>query len=374
MKTIKTAIALMALTFGFTTVQAEIYDRLVLKNGKVVAGYIAGQQPGQCIKFYAEEINGGSTRRTTIDADELIPASNADNGQFDDMNTISVADGLPHTYTFSIGDVTKIERELRPEGQTFGIVDVITTRSGEIYEGQVIAQMLGSSIQIWDGRNTQTINNSNLASQEKRPLDASKDIIEQSPFLDVVVTQRVTYRGIIIMQNYGNEQQKSFLRIQEENGQISRVDISQITELLREPNSQYITTTNGTDFVPESGVIYFNSQAVKSIPTDKDDGNFIIDADDIDGSLLLPLENGRLTIIMDDNADNRNTILLPIEQRKIGRKKMFAFNYEDIVDKAVMHDSSSSENGILRREYSIQTGSYVLYHRESGKVNFCEFQ
>lgn len=374
MKTIKTAIALMALTFGFTTVQAEIYDRLVLKNGKVVAGYIAGQQPGQCIKFYAEEINGGSTRRTTIDADELIPASNADNGQFDDINTISVADGLPHTYTFSIGDVTKIERELRPEGQTFGIVDVITTRSGEIYEGQVIAQMLGSSIQIWDGRNTQTINNSNLASQEKRPLDASKDIIEQSPFLDVVVTQRVTYRGIIIMQNYGNEQQKSFLRIQEENGQISRVDISQITELLREPNSQYITTTNGTDFIPESGVIYFNSQAVKSIPTDKDDGNFIIDADDIDGSLLLPLENGRLTIIMDDNADNRNTILLPIEQRKIGRKKMFAFNYEDIVDKAVMHDSSSSENGILRREYSIQTGSYVLYHRESGKVNFCEFQ
>lgn len=374
MKTIKTAIALMALTFGFTTVQAEIYDRLVLKNGKVVAGYIAGQQPGQCIKFYAEEINGGSTRRTTIDADELIPASNADNGQFDDINTISVADGLPHTYTFSIGDITKIERELRPEGQTFGIVDVIKTRSGEIYEGQVIAQMLGSSIQIWDGRNTQTINNSNLASQEKRPLDASKDIIEQSPFLDVVVTQRVTYRGIIIMQNYGNEQQKSFLRIQEENGQISRVDISQITELLREPNSQYITTTNGTDFVPESGVIYFNSQAVKSIPTDKDDGNFIIDADDIDGSLLLPLENGRLTIIMDDNADNRNTILLPIEQRKIGRKKMFAFNYEDIVDKAVMHDSSSSENGILRREYSIQTGSYVLYHRESGKVNFCEFQ
>lgn len=374
MKTIKTAIALMALTFGFTTVQAEIYDRLVLKNGKVVAGYIAGQQPGQCIKFYAEEINGGSTRRTTIDADELIPASNADNGQFDDINTISVADGLPHTYTFSIGDVTKIERELRPEGQTFGIVDVITTRSGEIYEGQVIAQMLGSSIQIWDGRNTQTINNSNLASQEKRPLDASKDIIEQSPFLDVVVTQRVTYRGIIIMQNYGNEQQKSFLRIQEENGQISRVDISQITELLREPNSQYNTITSGTDFVPESGVIYFNSQAVKSIPTDKDDGNFIIDADDIDGSLLLPLENGRLTIIMDDNADNRNTILLPIEQRKIGRKKMFAFNYEDIVDKAVMHDSSSSENGILRREYSIQTGSYVLYHRESGKVNFCEFQ
>ena len=374
MKIIKTAIALMALTFGFTTVQAEIYDRLVLKNGKVVAGYIAGQQPGQCIKFYAEDINGGSTRRTTIDADELIPTSNADNGQFDDINTISVADGLPHTYTFSIGDVTKIERELRPEGQTFGIVDVITTRSGDIYEGRVIGQTLGSSIQIWDGRNTQTIYNNNLACQEKRPLDASKDIIKQSPFLDIVVTQRVTYRGIIIMQNYGNEQQKSFLRIQEENGQISRVDISQITELLREVNDQYSTTTSGTDFVPEPGVIYFNSQAVKSIPTEKDDGNFILNADDIDGSLLLPLENGRLTITMDDNADNRNTILLPIEQQKIGRKKMFAFSYEDIVDKAVMYDSSSSENGILRREFSIHTGFYVLYHRESGKVNFCEFQ
>ena len=374
MKIIKTAIALMALTFGFTTVQAEIYDRLVLKNGKVVAGYIAGQQPGQCIKFYAEDINGGSTRRTTIDADELIPTSNADNGQFDDINTISVVDGLPHIYTFSIGDVTKIERELRPEGQTFGIVDVITTRSGDIYEGQVIGQTLGSSIQIWDGRNTQTIYNNNLACQEKRPLDASKDIIKQSPFLDIVVTQRVTYRGIIIMQNYGNEQQKSFLRIQEENGQISRVDISQITELLREVNDQYSTTTSGTDFVPEPGVIYFNSQAVKSIPTEKDDGNFILNADDIDGSLLLPLENGRLTITMDDNADNRNTILLPIEQQKIGRKKMFAFSYEDIVDKAVMYDSSSSENGILRREFSIHTGFYVLYHRESGKVNFCEFQ
>ena len=281
---------------------------------------------------------------------------------------------MPHTYTFSIGDVTKIERELRPEGQTFGIVDVITTRSGDIYEGQVIGQTLGSSIQIWDGRNTQTIYNNNLACQEKRPLDASKDIIKQSPFLDIVVTQRVTYRGIIIMQNYGNEQQKSFLRIQEENGQISRVDISQITELLREVNDQYSTTTSGTDFVPEPGVIYFNSQAVKSIPTEKDDGNFILNADDIDGSLLLPLENGRLTITMDDNADNRNTILLPIEQQKIGRKKMFAFSYEDIVDKAVMYDSSSSENGILRREFSIHTGFYVLYHRESGKVNFCEFQ
>ena len=58
----------------------------------------------------------------------------------------------------------------------------------------------------------------------------------------------------------------------------------------------------------------------------------------------------------------------------MGRKKMFAFSYEDIVDKAVMHDTSSSKNGILSREYSIQKGCYVLYHRESGKVNFLEFQ
>jgi hypothetical protein len=374
MKTIKTAIALMALTLGFTTVQAEIYDRLVLKNGKVVAGYIAGQQPGQCIRFYTEEINGGSTRRTTIDDDELIPTSSADNGQFDDINTISVADGLPHTYTFKIGDVTKIERELRPEDQTFGIIDVITTHSGEVYEGQIIGQTLGSSIQLWDGINTQTINNDNLASQEKRPLDASKDIIEQSPFLDVVVTQRVTYRGIIIMQNYGNEQQRSFLRIKEENGQVSRVDISHITELRREVNDHYIASTGKTDFIPEPGVIYFNRQAVKSIPTMKEDGHFILNTDDINGALVLPLENGGLTIIMDDNVDNRNTILLPIEQLKMGRKKMFAFSYEDIVDKAVMHDTSSSKNGILSREYSIQKGCYVLYHRESGNVNFCEFQ
>lgn len=107
----------------------------------------------------------------------------------------------------------------------------------------------------------------------------------------------------------------------------------------------------------------------------REDGrNFILNTDDINGALVLPLENGGLTIIMDDNVDNRNTILLPIEQLKMGRKKMFAFSYEDIVDKAVMHDTSSSKNGILSKEYSIQKGCYVLYHRESGKVNFCEFQ
>lgn len=375
MKSIKTAITLMALTLGFTTIQAEVYDRLVLKNGKVVAGYIAGQQPGQCIKFYTEEIIGGTTRHTTIDDDELIPVSNAGNSLYDNINTINAADGLPRTYTFSIGDVTRIERELRPEDQTFGLIDVITTRSGEVYEGQVSGQTLGSSIQIWDGRKSNTIFNNELVSQEKRPLDASKDIIEQSPFLDVVVTQRVTYRGLIIMQNYGNEQQSSFLKIQETNGEVSRVLISQIVELQRELNPQYRTTSAvESDFVPEPGVIYFNSQAVKSISTEKDDDVFVIDEDDTDGSLVLPLENGQLTIVMDDNVDNRKTILLPIEQRKVGRKKKFAFDYEDLVDKAVTADSSNSDNGTLRRVYTIQPGTYVLYHRETGKANFCEFQ
>lgn len=374
MKTIKTAITLMALTLGFTTLQAEVFDRLVLKNGKVVAGYLAGQKPGQCIKFYAEEIKGGSTHRTMIDDDELIPTGHV-NSLYDDINMVSAADKLPRTYTFSIGDVTKIERELRPENQTFGIIDVITTRSGEVYEGQVIGQTLGSSIQIWDGRKSNTVYNNNLASQEKRPLDASKDIIEQSPFLDVVVTQRVTYRGLIIMQNYGSEQQSSYLKIQETNGEISRVLISQIVELQREPNPQYsAASTGGSDFVPEPGVIYFNSQAVKSISTEKDDGVFILDEDDTDGTLVLPLENGQLTVVMDDNADNRNTILLPIEQRKVGRKKKFAFDYEDLVDKAVSAETSTSDNGTLRRVYTIQPGTYVLYHRTTGKVNFCEFQ
>ena len=374
MKTIKIAIALMALTLGFTTVQAEIFDRLVLKNGKVVAGYIAGQQPGQCIKFYTEEIIGGSRNRTTIDDDEMIPVADAGYSRFDNINMISAADGLPRTYTFSIGDVTRIERELRPEGQTSGLIDVITTRAGEVYEGQVSGQTLGSSIQIWDGRKSHTIYNSDLASQEKRPLDLSKDILEQTPFLDVVVTQRVTYRGLIIMQNYGNEQQSSFLKIQETNGEVSRVAISQITELLREPNPQYSSAAGVTDFVPEPGVIYFNGQAVKSIATEKDDDIFILNEDDTDGSLVLQLENGQLTIVMDDNADNRKTILLPVEQRKVGRKKKFAFGYEDLVDKAVTADSSNSDNGTLCRVYTIQPGTYVLYHRATGKANFCEFQ
>lgn len=381
MKTIKTLLVMMAVSLGLTA-QAEVYEHLVLTNGSVLEGYIVGQIPGQCIKFYTEAIKSGQSGKLVITNDAMIPMDGVavNDSPFDDITQLE-AMPLPQTFSIGMTDIIRIERELRPEGQTYGLVDVVTTRLGQTIKGQITIQDIGKSIQVFTGASTRIVPNHELACQEKEAVDSNMSLFEQSPFIDVVVTHRNTYTGIITMQNYGSETHGSFVKIQEHDGVVSRVSVNDIQEIRRFPNEQYRSgmisaTVDTPQELPIPGIAYFNQVPVDQIITDKDrSGNYIMDSDDVKHAPQLHIGNNKLVIEMDDTPDNQNSVLLRIMQKKVNGQYMFTFDDDDIEDNAISPTKKTTEGTKLRLEFKIvKAGTYGLYHRYTGAVNFCEIK
>ena len=277
-------LSLLSVMIG-NTVNGRIYERLRLKDGSIIEGYITSQKPGKTICFHAERTQYvvKADRYKVIDRDVSVEelssgwkewmeenprAVKVEDGkrcltlsrlavkERDAVDSVAVdtawvritergamlkyVDVTARDCTLGIDEVKVLERVAREENMRSGLNDVIETVDGTVCEGQIVEQRIGESIRLLgqDGV-TRVIMLRDIATQRKQPNNAGQDIFEQTPFVDVIDTGKEKTEGIVTYQKYGTAREKAYLYVLCEDRREHRVEIADIREMRKVENEKY---------------------------------------------------------------------------------------------------------------------------------------
>ena len=248
---------------------AQNTERVVLKNGSVLEGYLAEQRPGKYFIVHSSEAvlfaNEDSLKNVTnqvCNVGELSPAwqdwikrNNVGDGQSITLsnlefknstisnvyiqergNTIKYADLNERSYVFPWNMLAMTSKKLREKNQRSGIVDELVMTDGRHYEGQVTDQTPGKGIKIIlsDGL-VQSFNYSDIAQIISKPYSEKLTLWQQSQLLDeVVLNTGETVQGLITSRNIGKD-----YSFQLRNGQIRTVKAKDVSIFRKLRNEEY---------------------------------------------------------------------------------------------------------------------------------------
>ena len=327
----KYMILLLCMMASSVMAQTKVYDKLIFTDGGTVEGRIKVQHPGKDLVF--------------------------------------IQDGKETTYEMET--ILAIERSPRDADDLSGIDDVIVTRGGKVCKGQIVKQLLGKSVYLKEDHGVvKIVKNEEIACQRKEKLNQEQSLFEQTPFLDVVVTDGGQYQGVIVLQDYGTDQEPSFLLVESADGKKQRVEISAIVEMQRIPNEKY---TPLKKIKMGDGEVSFNRNITKTTAyTTDDDGNFNIPRETLQAPVVNLQVGSPLVIETGDTRANQQGILIRATVVDNDGKSMLLFSYRNMVLSPVQPANQATVNQILRREYQVVPGYYVFFVPENKKVYVCE--
>lgn len=334
--------ALVVLQAAWLTAWADGGDMLMLKNGSRQTGYIAVQMPGKQIVFQSD-------------------------GQ------ISV---------FNWEDISGVEFPLRdPELET-GLVDIIETRDGKVYRGQITMQTFGQSVTMATDDGVVTIDNANIRAQKKEKLSPDYSLFEQAPYENTVTTDKEKVSGIITLQDYGDDNNEPYIIVMTDFDMAKRVLVADITQIARRDNKHYKEVWK---FKAEAGKVYVNQQELTPYETQqqkkskgekgartftKKKGLLVVDEQERDTWPVVTADNGKITVEAGFMAAGTQRFLLSrIQKMEMGKYDVYAFDPEEIYVNSVEPSLSTTlQGGTIHKEYNVHAGTYIFYEAKTGKA------
>ena len=327
----KCMIFLLWLMASSLMAQSKVYDKLILMDGTMLEGRVMVQHPGKDLVFFQEE-------KQTV---------------------------------YPMEDILAIEHVQRAVDDHSGIDDVIETRGGKVYKGQIIKQLLGKSVYLKEDHGVvQIVKNEEITCQKKEKLNQEQSLFEQAPFLDVVITPEKRCQGIIVLQDYGSEEQAGFLCVEDSCGQQQKVEVAAITEIQRIPNANYAPVIA---FVVGDDEVFFNRNLVRTSKyTNGKNASFKIRCETLQAPVVSFSLGTPLVIEVQDVPDYQQGVLVRATLQDFGKKEALVFSYQDLLISPVKPVVTTTVRQTLRREYLVTPGYYVFFIPRGKKVYVCE--
>lgn len=287
------------------------------------------------------------------------------------VDLVFLQDGKKTTYLLE--DILAIERVTRSEDELSGIVDIIETKDGNTYKGQIVKQIMGKSIHLQEDNDSvhiRIIKNADIARQRREKFNQKQSLFAQSPFLDIVITEEKQYSGIIVLQDYGSDEVPSFLCVEDFDGEQHKVDIESIKKIKRESNSSYDPLM--VFKVGEEDVFFNRTLAtVVESSTDKN-ANFKIPCETLQAAFVSFVSGSPLVVEFKDIPANRQGVLIRATILNSGKKQFLSFSYQDMVLASINPVVTTSVKGTVRSEYPILPGYYVFFIPQDKRIYVCE--
>lgn len=293
MKTLSKFVVFGVITACSATALAQNVEKVTLKNGSVLEGYLAEQIPGKSFTVqstnavvFASEDSLLNVTQQQIDL-SMLPQAWTDwaiknklaepdkDGQTITLSTlqfkhstisnvfvqergitVKFVDMNNRSYVFPWSLLGMTSKKLRAENQFSGIVDELVMTNGKHFEGQVTDQTPGKGIKIFfeDGK-VQSFNYSDIAQIISKPLNPKMTIWEQAQLLDEVVLKSTgeTINGIISSRHIGKDY--SFMM---KDGQSRVINASDIAIFRKLKNEEYKSVQ---DRIMAEGEVIINGDA-----------------------------------------------------------------------------------------------------------------
>lgn len=389
------------------TTHAAIVQKLILKNGSELEGYISMQRPGENFTFTAE-------RAVVYMADTMILDIIPQEVKIKDLSTdwikwaeendafIGIGDNRKlllsniiiknkttinrvrileqgakikyieignNNYSLNWDAIALIKVEKRPKTLLSGIDRTYKTIDGREFTGQYVEEIPGQTLSLYretDGV-VEVFRTTDVVKYTMHKINPDQTLYEQSELLDIIRLKNGSLmKGIIIEQNFNNkESSKDYLLLQKENGTIQSIKLADIEEYRKETNQQYHPKF---DILLNEGELVINRQPTNILHI-KEQGNHILIAQDTCRVFIKGQTEQTLVVIETRFATSKQTKSLNIVKVKeftARRKKdsFKGFSFEDIVKNNIQPlKVETSINQTTRFEYNIsEKGLYVIYN------------
>jgi sRNA-binding regulator protein Hfq len=406
------SILVLALSFAGAA-DAVVVQKIFLKNGSVLSGYIQRQDNNGnmfirsdnaiiCLKSkdatisneknynikdlnkawvdWAEkndEFEGVGDNRTLLLADITTKAKSVTKVRvLERGEVVKYLEMTPNTYQISWKDVINIKGEKRSKTALSGINRIYPLKSGMEFEGQY-AEENDSVITLYLNNGVrQSFKIDDMVKCTFRPINPNQDIFAQSELLDIVKTKNgAETKGVIIEQNYTSaKDSENYYLVQQQSGAIQSIKISDVLETRKEENPQYDPKF---DILLKEGEVVINRQEVV-LAKIKEEGDKIV-FDSLSNKVVIakdPNNNTKVTVeYRNANGSNLETyqvvrVTKATEKRRRETVSYYYFSYRDLVNATIRPVSlETSVNHTTKAEYIVGgEGVFALYDAQSRKA------
>ena len=399
---------------GSAMASATIVQKLLLKNGSELEGYISVQRPGENFTFTTERaviyLLNKDLKESIVDHEVNIKQLSpewikwADNNDafegLGDNRTLKLSDirtakGMAYkvrilergakikylemnknTYSLNWDTISVLRVEKRPKTALSGINRIYKLEDGREYEGQYVEEVPGKTLSLYrDNGVVEVFETNKVVKYAMRKINPNQDLFEQSELLDIVMLKNnTTLRGIIIEQNFNNKEPKDdYLLIQTESGSTQSVKIIDIEEYRKEVNGKYKPMY---DILLKEGELVINRQMVNRVEIEEIGSLNIIPNDTC--FVTIARKDLNIPVVIETRFSEREknptleiVKVKPYKDKK--RKKivfMGCFSFEDIVKNNIQAVKvQTSINKTTRFEYELKDpGLYVIYDPKNKSV------
>lgn len=419
---------LIGLLFFFCSVggYAVKVDKLVLKDGSVLEGYISYQQLGGGFVFTsdkavicipAKEVVNVSSHKVELKRlppewrgwarkndvvqdggvlmDQIVrsrvvaepDSARADSTQLIEkqhINNVKVLEkGVvlkylelnQKEYALDMSEVKSIERDRREKIELTGLNDFIFLRGtpGELV-GQIIGQVPGQQVRLLKSDGVvESIMQSQILRQRKEGANPNQTLFEQSPLLDIVTLESgKQIEGIITEQFFGNDQAPSHLLIHKKSGEVVKVIHRELAETRRVINPDYKMLT---DVILSPDEIQIDRKPTKEALLEEAD-DFIAFLPESD-STVVELDSIRGNLILEanfrDQQDADDLMLMRLRLNASEGKLLHGFTYKNLVNHGIRCSGKEiSPNQTIKLTFPIKSkGYYAVYMGKKKRAYLC---
>lgn len=413
-------------TLCCVTAHAVQVEKLVLKDGSVLEGYISSQRFNGDFIFTSEKalicvpaeevvsvsshevkleqllpewrewakesdvVHDGYVRMNEIVRSRKIRASDSmgtdsvqiiEKQQIDDVRvlekgvTLKYLEQSLNEYSLNMNEVVCIKRNRREKAELTGLKDIITLRdlSSEL-EGQIIEQFPGKQVRLLknDGL-VESIMQSQILKQRKEGINPNQTLIEQSPLLDIFVLKtKKRLEGVIIEQFFGSNELPGYLLILKKDGKTEKVAHRELAETRRVINPDYKMLT---DVILSPDEIQIDRKPAKEALTEEAD-DFIVFLPESD-STVVQLDSIRGKLILEanfrDQHDADDLMLMRLRLNTSGEKELHGFTYKNLVNFGIRCSGKEiSPNQTIKLTFPIKSkGHYAVYMGKKKRAYLC---
>lgn len=427
----KKIVVLLLSVFVLLQANAVVVQKVYLKNGSILNGYIQKQDKNDNITFRSESavicvsgknatttervykisdldkkwiewaekndaFNGVGDSRTLTLNEVIFNHSNNydlndsvavidDSGVFENEFKIShpsvmkvrvLEKGLkikyleltPNTYNFSWDDIESVKADKREKTALSGIDRIYQLKNGQEVRGQYAGESYNTLSLYTNSGMVETFDIDNVTKYFYKPLNPNQDIMEQSELVDVVRTKNNgTFRGIIVERNFASG--SNYLIIQQQTGASQMLKFADITEYSKEENNDYKPKF---DILLKEGDVVINRVSTDSVGVIKKGSTLVLDS--INHKVVVPKEGSSTKIIVEyhnpKHLSSDHLILVKVDKSVVKKKNVYSFS-ADIFEmkKYSAQGSETSVNNTTRVEYTIDgQGVFALYDQNNKKA------
>ncbi len=417
--------------FTFSQVDAVVVQKVYLKNGSVLNGYIQTQDKKDNITFRSESaiicvsgknatttervykigdldkkwiewaekndaFNGIGDSRTLTLNEVIFNHSNSsesndsvaiedDSGMFENEFKLShpsvikvkvLEKGLkiryleltPNTYNFSWNDIESVKADRREKTMLSGIDRVYQLKNGQVVRGQYAGESYNTLSLYTNNGMVETFDIENVTKYFYKPFNPGQDIIEQSELVDIVRTKNNgIFRGIIVERNF--LEGNNYLVIQQQSGISQMLKFADIVEYSKEENPDYKPKQ---DILLKDGDVVINRVATDSVEVKKDGAVAVLDS--INHNVVIPKQGYKTKIAVEffnpKHMSSDNLILVKVDKSQVKKRTVYSFSTDIFVMKKFpVLGSETSVNHTTRIEYEVEgQGVFALYDPENKKA------